>query len=93
MDGVDLMPFLTGTKQGNPHETFFWRQGKKTALRQGEWKLINMRGSLEKPKWELYHLGKDPTETNDLSSTLQEKVSTLSNLWQSYQSNMIPSIF
>ena len=93
MDGVDLMPYLTGKKEGNPRESFFWRQGKKTALRQGAWKLINMRGTLEHPKWELYHLGKDPTESSDLSSTQLDLLSTLTKQWDAYQEEMIPSIF
>lgn len=93
MDGVNLMPYLSGQQEGNPHQTFFWRQEKKTALRQGDWKLINMRGTRDHPKWELYHLGKDPTETTDLSKKEPGMVSDLSKIWKSYQSKMIPSIF
>jgi arylsulfatase A-like enzyme len=26
LDGVDLLPFLKGTKKGSPHEYLFWRQ-------------------------------------------------------------------
>jgi arylsulfatase B len=45
LDGVDLMPFLTGRQAGAPHETFYWRQGPKTALRHGDWKLVTATGN------------------------------------------------
>ena len=93
MDGVNLIPYLTGTQEGNPHDTFFWRQGKKTAMRRGDWKLINMKGTLANPKWELYHLGQDPTESNDLSGSNQDVLSELTQQWKAYQKEMIPSIF
>lgn len=93
MDGVNLMPYLTGTQEGNPHDTFFWRQGNKTAMRHGAWKLINMKGTLADPKWELYHLGQDPTESNDLSGSKQDVLSELTKQWKAYQEEMIPSVF
>ena len=34
IDGVDLMPYLTGNKEGLPHEHLFLRQYGKTALRK-----------------------------------------------------------
>src|SRR5262249_20230726 len=35
LDGVDLLPYLTGKKSGRPHETFSWRFGPQTAIRHG----------------------------------------------------------
>ena len=32
-----------------------------------QWKLIQMKGDLLEPKWELYHLESDPTESMDPS--------------------------
>ena len=33
IEGVDLVPYLTGKRSGNPHETLFWRQGGFTSWR------------------------------------------------------------
>ena len=33
LDGVDLVPFLTGQREGPPHEHLFWRSGVQWAVR------------------------------------------------------------
>jgi len=65
-DGVDLVPFLTGKRQGSPHETLVWwgvKTGKDGSwvVRHGRWKLI---GKGEEPA-ELYDLAEDLAETNN----------------------------
>ncbi len=40
IDGVNLMPYLTGAKSGVPHEILFWRMGPQAAVRKGDWKLV-----------------------------------------------------
>ena len=39
MDGVNLLPYLTGEKTGAPHEALYWRFGAKHAIRKGDWKV------------------------------------------------------
>jgi len=36
IDGVNLMPFITGQIDSAPHNTLFWRQGSRAALRHGD---------------------------------------------------------
>ncbi|MBU1375022.1 MAG: sulfatase [Alphaproteobacteria bacterium] len=38
-DGVNLMPFVTGTNKGVPNPTLYWRAGPNFAIRDGNWKL------------------------------------------------------
>ncbi len=40
MDGVDLLPFLTGKKAGDPHEALYWRWLGQAAIRAGDWKYL-----------------------------------------------------
>ncbi len=40
LDGVNLIPFLTGEKSGPPHETLFWRWRSQAAVLEGKWKLV-----------------------------------------------------
>ncbi|MEE2775403.1 MAG: sulfatase-like hydrolase/transferase, partial [Acidobacteriota bacterium] len=48
LDGVDVLPFVTGTASGTPHESLFWRAGPNRAVRAGDWKLWQVnRGSDE----------------------------------------------
>ncbi len=39
-DGRNLVPYLTGANDKPPHDRLFWRMQSKTALRQGDWKLV-----------------------------------------------------
>ena len=39
MDGVDLMPFLSGRNEGSPHENLFWRSGNYRVVLKDGWKL------------------------------------------------------
>jgi arylsulfatase A-like enzyme len=40
LDGVNLLPFVLGEKQGNPHDALFWRWRSQAAIRTDRWKLI-----------------------------------------------------
>ncbi len=67
IDGVNLLPFLTGEKSSAPHETLFWRAsgpGGTYAARMGDWKLIR----LGKAAPELYNLASDVAESKNLAS-------------------------
>jgi uncharacterized sulfatase len=40
LDGVNLVPFLTGAKTGAPHDALFWRWRSQAAVLDGKWKLV-----------------------------------------------------
>jgi len=89
IDGVNLMPYLDGSKSGVPHDTFFWRQGHKNALRHGDWKLVSMK----KKSWELYNLATDLGESNDQSGTYPEVLGKLIAIWDQYNQSMQEPLF
>src|SRR5688572_29972941 len=49
LDGVNLLPYLTGDKPGDPHDVLYWRftfppnrpDVPRWAIRRGEWKLLS----------------------------------------------------
>ena len=63
LDGVNLIPFLTGKKDGPPHESLMWRWISQSAIRQGDWKLL--RGDHREY---LYNLATDLEEKRNLVS-------------------------
>jgi arylsulfatase B len=95
VEGVDLIPYLTGKNDGNPHETLFWRQGGKTALRHGDWKLVRMGKRLVagKANWELYDLSKDISEENNLAAAEPERLAELVEIWEKQNSEMSEPLF
>lgn len=95
VEGVDLLPYLTGQEDGRPHETLFWRQGGKTALRHGDWKLLRMGGrkSSDRAPWQLYDLQSDPTESEDLAESHREQLGKLIQRWEIWNGEMSKPLF
>jgi putative heme-binding domain-containing protein len=63
IDGVNLLPYLTGKDPGPPHEFLFWRLGAQLAARKGRWKLVQIGN---RPP-ELFDLAADIGEKNNLA--------------------------
>jgi uncharacterized sulfatase len=40
LDGVNIIPFVTGKKKGAPHDTLYWRWGSQAAVLEMPYKLI-----------------------------------------------------
>ncbi len=70
LDGVNLLPYLKGEKEGRPHEYLFWRSGPNRAARQGSWKLLLSGPSLTR----LYNVAEDPGESQDLAAEQPRRV-------------------
>ncbi len=73
LDGIGLLPFLKGTKKGNPHQELVWRKDAVAAIRFNHYKLIRVSGLGER----LYDLSNDLGETKDIQVTKPETFSIL----------------
>lgn len=93
VDGRDLMSYLLQQKTGSPHAELFWRQGNRTALRKGDWKLVNHRRQQKQPAWELYQIPEDISEKNNLASEQPEKLNELINRWNELNAEMREPLF
>lgn len=95
VEGVDLIPFLTGKDNGNPHETLFWRQGGRAGLRHGAWKLVRMGGRKNsgRANWELYDLSTDLSEENDLAKSNPQRLTELVERWETINNQMADPLF
>jgi arylsulfatase A-like enzyme len=40
IDGVDLLPYVTGVKTGQIHNALYWRWAGQYATRSGDWKYL-----------------------------------------------------
>ncbi len=63
LDGVNLLPYLTGKMNTRPHETLTWRFTISAAIRYGDWKLVRLPDRLPM----LYYLPDDISEQNNLA--------------------------
>jgi arylsulfatase A-like enzyme len=83
LDGVDLMPFLSGEEKSPPHDVLYWRFGEQWAVRKGDWKLgANNIDGVRNVK--LFNLKDDIGEAHDLSDKEPEKVKELQALWDKW---------
>ncbi|MBI4875425.1 MAG: sulfatase-like hydrolase/transferase [Acidobacteria bacterium] len=90
LDGVDLMPHLTGAVKRPPHERLFWRTGGgvQYAVREGRYKLFrNAEGA------ELYDLEADIGETRDLAAERKDVFERLDRARQAWDRELIPPRF
>jgi len=89
LDGVDLLPYLTGANAARPHPTLYWRYGPQWAIRHGDMKLVVSKGGSGQP--ELYNLAADIGESKDLASAQPAKVKELQALWDKWSAEQAPA--
>jgi arylsulfatase A-like enzyme len=84
LDGVNLLPFLEGQAMGEPHSTLYWRLQNKSAIRKGDWKVLEPGSN----RPELYNLADDSAEKNPLTKEHPEKVAELVADWKQWNARM-----
>jgi arylsulfatase A-like enzyme len=89
LDGTDLVPFITGKKEGSPHEALFWRKfdSGDYAVRNGKFKLVNYRDSQDA----LFNLKQDIEEDNDISDP--EITNQLLEQMEAWKNEMMDPVF
>lgn len=79
LDGVDLIPYLTGKNTAEPHEMLFWKKENRGVVRKGDWKMLRFP---DRPA-ELYNISKDISENNNLAYKYPERVREMYKLlWE-----------
>ena len=84
IDGVNLVPYVTGKIKGVPHDTLFWHDGGYQSIMAGDWKLQVVEQTQQ--KW-LFNMKNDPTEQVNLAKTQLNKVEALQVLLAQYNQN------
>ena len=85
LDGVNLMPWMTGKTSTSIHDALYWRQGKRGAMRQGDWKLLK-----DAEQWRLFDLRADQAEQRDVAASQPQKLEQLRTLWNAWSAQMKP---
>jgi arylsulfatase A-like enzyme len=94
LDGVNLMPYLTGAETGRPHDQLFWRKWEQQgmAIRSGDDKLV-ANGQRHKKAPELYDLSADRGETRNIGRSSPEKVSRMQAEWDAWNAQLKDCVF
>jgi arylsulfatase A-like enzyme len=103
LDGVNLLPYLTGEIETAPHDVLFWRFlfrpkiGRNFfAIRQGDWKLVSEsvripgreRAFRSDPK--LFDLRADPHEDRDRRDAESQRADALAARWAAWDAGLMP---
>jgi len=92
IDGVNLLPYLTGKRDDRPHGVLFWRMNQRTAVRVGDWKLVRNPKRGSGANWQLYNLAEDISESKDLVESHPDKARQLKEVWERLNGEMIEPI-
>ena len=98
LDGVNLLPYLTGQVKRPPHDALFWRFGHRMAVRQGDWKLVlspeqavffDSLPLIDVSSAELYNLKDDIGESRNLAVANPAKTRELAARWQRWNAELM----
>lgn len=87
LDGVNLLPFVTGGNKARPHETLYWVWGARKAIRHGDVKAVSMNGGRD---FEMFDLAKDIGESDNLASAASDQLKSLIKKHQDWESKLMP---
>jgi arylsulfatase A-like enzyme len=85
MDGVNLLPYLTGESAFEPHDVLYWRFSSQAAIRKGDWKYL-VAGGHEF----LFDLGSDEGEEHNLILQYPERASQLKEKLEAWADELEP---
>lgn len=88
LDGVNLLPFLTGENKGRPHEALYWRWMGQFVIRKGDSKYI-----FSGDRQYLFDLASDPEEKHNLLPQQAELARSLRAELDPWSKTLIPSGF
>jgi arylsulfatase A-like enzyme len=99
LDGVNLVPFVTGKDSQRPHPTLFWKNGGKWAVRDGDLKLVAgnapvmTRGNRNRQNQArddqdqigLFNVVDDPSESKNLLSDNPQQVAKMKSMYEEWK--------
>ena len=102
LDGVNLLPYLSGAKSRAPHDALYWRFGEQMAIRVGDYKLVRydtnadtLSGQPRQPvsPVKLYNLAADIGEAKDLAAAEPGKVKELQAKWDAWNATLVKPLW
>jgi arylsulfatase A-like enzyme len=93
LDGVNLIPYLTGEKKGVPHAQLMWRSlhNGGLAIRRGDLKLVRQTREEETPL--LFDLRRDVSEASALAADRKGARTSMYEAWTDWENALEPQAF
>ena len=90
VDGLNLVPLLTGAAAFPPDRYLYWRFNRRWAIRDAEWKLIGDKG-WKQPQ--LFHISEDIGESRDLYAERPQVAERLQASYDSWSAGLMPKLW
>jgi arylsulfatase len=84
LHGSSLLPIFKGIERREP-DYFISGLDKFRMFRSGDYKIVRLNGG----EWELYNIKDDPTELNNLATTLPDKLNEISNYYLEVETKIL----
>ena len=85
LDGVNLLPYLTGQVKEPPHKSLYWRWEGQAAIRQGNWKYLEGGG-----RRYLFNLAADSGETQNLIAQDSDRAARMRHHLEAWSRTLQP---
>jgi uncharacterized sulfatase len=85
LDGVNLLPYLTGEKSGAPHQAIYWRWLGQSTIRKGDWKYLR-----SDDREYLFNMKDDAEEKHDVLASHPEIAASLHADLESWAGTLSP---
>jgi arylsulfatase A-like enzyme len=91
LDGINLLPLMTGKTKDRPHQTLYWKNGPAWAVRDGDLKLVAGNKDQNGTAPALFDLATDVAEAKNLAAARPDDVKRLHALYQSWAATHQPT--
>ena len=90
LDGISLLPQLTGDSKKAPHDALCWRFLFQHCYRTPEWKLVKAKEKIggKVRDWQLFHISDDPSEKHDVISQYPEVADDLRKQYDAWTAEL-----
>lgn len=89
LDGVDLLPYLDGTRTGVPHQQLYWRKLECAAMRNGPWKLIRVDGLSD----HLFNLNDNISEFPDVANQYPDRLKKMQTMLSDWEADKMQPLW
>ncbi|MBS1825672.1 MAG: sulfatase [Acidobacteria bacterium] len=94
LDGLSLLPRLTGKQKSIPERALFWRYGPNISLRRGDWKIVRQASPGQKQSTlEMFYLKEDTGEMRNRAGDDAGRFRALQNELEEINRQMIPPLW
>lgn len=87
IEGQNLIPWLTGEREGPVHEALYWRWRSQSTILQGDWKFIRL-GNERRYLFRMDEIGQQTAEHNlveqypEVAERLEQALRAKADSWQ-----------